>query len=88
MLAAIKGLKVPAMTDRGTHQAGPVGADPLPSLPTEGRRHPGDVMLAIPEPSVAFVEPEGACLRVVLPLGYARLLREVPVPEICCHALL
>jgi hypothetical protein len=39
-------------------------------------------MLAIPEPSVAFVEPEGARLRVVLPLGHAMLLREVPVPEI------
>jgi hypothetical protein len=28
-------------------------------------------MLAIPEPTVAFVESEGARLRVVLPLGHA-----------------
>jgi hypothetical protein len=39
-------------------------------------------MLAIPEPPVAFVEPEGARLRVVLPLDHTTPWREVPVPEI------
>jgi hypothetical protein len=74
-----KGLEGASRDRRGTYQADPVGADPLPSLPTEGRRHPGDVMLVTPEPPVAFVEPEGARLRVVLPLDHAMPYREVPV---------
>jgi Domain of unknown function (DUF4062) len=44
--------------------------------------HRADVVLAIPEPPVPLVEPEGACLRVVLSLGHAMARRSISVPGI------